>query len=350
MAGNPDAIQRQASKEATDWLILLKDEPDDAGLRHAFEAWLRLNPLNAAAWEATQRASEVMDKAPPVHADHWRPLLGQLRADAQKSRPAVPEAGGGFRPGFSFLANSVSRQRALVFGGIVMAACVVAAVSGPGLLRHLLSDYATGTAEIRTIRLADESIVTLAPESAIAIDDTPGERRIRLLAGEAFFDVAPDRQRPFRVMAKAVDVTVLGTAFDVRIGETETGVAVEHGLVRVDHTCSALPPGSETLGAGEAVQVSWAGGAKRSAGFAEQVAPWRRNQLIARDEPLRILVQQLGRYYAGKIIVTDDALSARPVTGVYNLADPVEALRGIARAQNAVIRRITPWLIIVSAS
>ena len=44
------------------------------------------------------------------------------------------------------------------------------------------------------------------------------------------------------------------------------------------------------------------------------------------------------------------ALAARTVTGVYNLKDPGAALRAIARAHNAVIRYVTPWLILVSAS
>jgi transmembrane sensor len=191
--------------------------------------------------------------------------------------------------------------------------------------------------------------VTLAPQSAIDIAYTPGERRIRLLAGEAFFEVTANPERPFRVAAGAVDVTVLGTDFDVRRGEDGADVSVAHGVVRVDHA-TADPPVAETLTAGQSVRVSWAGRAQRSGGPAERVAAWRRNQLIARDEPLGAVVDELRRYYAGKIIVTDEALAARPVTGVYNLADPVEALRGIARAQKAVVRRVTPWVLIVSAS
>ena len=113
---------------------------------------------------------------------------------------------------------------------------------------------------------------------------------------------------------------------------------------------TAVPPVAETLTAGQSVRVSWAGRAERSDGPVDRIAAWRRDQLIARDEPLGAVVDGLRRYYAGKIIVADGVLAAQPVTGVYNLADPVEALRGIARAQNAVVRRITPWVVIVSAS
>ena len=66
MAAETDIIRKQASKEATDWLILLKDEPDDAGLRREFEAWLGRSAANAAAWEGLRQASKAMDKATPV--------------------------------------------------------------------------------------------------------------------------------------------------------------------------------------------------------------------------------------------------------------------------------------------
>ena len=150
-------------------------------------------------------------------------------------------------------------------------------------------------------------------------------------------------------MARAVDATVLGTAFGVRRGDNGASVAVEEGVVRVSHD-GAAPTVAETVAAGQLVQVSWAGRAERSDLPIDRVAAWRHNQLIARDQPLGAVVDELRRFYAGRIIVTDAALAAQPVTGVYNLADPVAALRGIARAQNAVVRRITPWLILVSAS
>ena len=345
MTGKTDPIRKQASKEATDWLILLKDDPDDAGLRRAFEAWRRKNAVNAAAWDAMQQASDAMDKATPVHADRWQPSLADLRGETHGdgtdgAEPALPSNG-------RRTAGRIGRRQAIRFGGIAAAACLLALVAGPDVWLDLRADYATGTAETRTIRLPDDSTVTLAPESAIAVAYAPGERRIRLLAGEAFFEAATNPERPFRVAARIVDVTVLGTAFDVRRGDAGARVSVEQGVVRVDHAAAAPPV---TLTAGQSVRVSWGGLAERSDAPLDQIAAWRRNRLIARDEPLGAVVDELRRYYSGRIIVTDEALAARPVTGVYNLADPVAALRGVARAQNAVVRRVTPWLIFVSAS
>ena len=355
MTENIDPVRKRASKEATDWLIVLNDDPEDAGRRRAFEAWLEKSPANAAAWEAMQQASKAMDKARPVHAERWRPALAAFRAKAKTdgADTAAPSnivrtrhAGSlnGWR-----IAGRIDRRQAIRFGGVAALACVMAAIVAPGLLLDLRADYATGTAETRTVRLSDDSAVTLAPQSAIAVAYTPGERRIRLLAGAAFFEVAPNAERPFKVAVKTLDVAVLGTGFGVRRGDDGADIAVEHGAVRVGHA-SAVPPAAETLTAGEAVRVSWAGRAERRTVPADQIAAWRRDELIARDAPLGRVVDRLRPYYAGRIVIMDGALAARPVTGVYDLDDPVSALRAIARAQNAAVRPVTPWLIVVSAS
>ena len=399
MTGNNDPVHKQASQEATDWLILLHDDPEDVELRRAFEAWLKKSPANAAAWEAMQQASKAMDKATPVHAGRWKPALAELRGKTEndgagaaaplntvRTRHSSPlhgrhmvrssrkspvgaassrdrrsiagriaagsrSYGGCFKAMrlFEIAASRINRRQAIRFGGVAALACLLALFIAPGLLLDLHADYTTGTAETRTIRLSDDSTVTLAPESAITVTYTPDERHIRLLAGAAFFEVTPNAERPFEVAAKTLDITVIGTGFDVRSDDDGADVTVAHGAVRVGHA-SAVPPVAETLTAGQSIRVSWAGRAERRAVPVDQIAAWRHGELIARDEPLGAVVEQLRPYYAGRIVVTDEALAARPVTGVYNLNDPVAALRAIARAQNAAVRRVTPWLIIVSTS
>lgn len=144
-------------------------------------------------------------------------------------------------------------------------------------------------------------------------------------------------------------VTVLGTGFDVSDTAGRSSVAVEHGLVRVENA-PTVPPVSELLEAGQQARVSRDGQVRRSTAPASQIAAWRHNQLIAQDQPLGEIVDRLRRYYTGTIVITDAELSRQTVTGVYRLDDPVSALRGMARAQKATVREITPWLLVVSPS
>ena len=341
MTEDTDSVLEQASREATDWLIRLQEAPEDMALRREFEAWRQQRPAHAAAWAETQRVSAAMRRVQPRHAGQWRPALDKLRG--QTRAPALPA----FAPPPRAEARRPGRR--LIRVSAVAALLLVAVNLGPGWLRAWQADFSTGTAETRALTLADGSQVTLAPKSAIKIAYTPAGRDLRLLAGRAFFEVAPHAQRPFRVMAGAVDVTVLGTSFSMRRNDEGVGVAVQHGQVRVAHN-SAAAPVAEDLSEGEALRLSWAGQAERGAAPVEQIAAWREHWLIARDRPLAEVVDELRPYYSGKIIITSRALAAGAVTGVYNLNDPALALGAIARAHNAVVHHVTPWLIFISAS
>jgi transmembrane sensor len=74
----------------------------------------------------------------------------------------------------------------------------------------------------------------------------PENVTLRLDAGTARFSVTPNPSRPFRVLARDVSVTVLGTVFSVGVEPNAVRVAVERGRVRVD-----APNGSRELGVGE---------------------------------------------------------------------------------------------------
>lgn len=192
-------------------------------------------------------------------------------------------------------------------------------------------------------------MVTVAPDSAIAISFDAGERRVRLLSGEIYLDVTPDTDRPFRVEAEGVLVTVLGTAFNVSQTDYTVEVGVAHGSVRVAPNDAALPA-APALSPGEFVRVDRSKRIQRGKQPASQIGAWRQEQLIAQDQPLGDVLARLRRYHAGTILLMDRSLADQPVTGVYDLGDPVAALRAIARSQNAAVRAFTPWFLVVSRS
>ncbi len=63
--------------------------------------------------------------------------------------------------------------------------------------------------------LADGSTVDLKDSARVDVQITAGERRIRLVRGEAFFTVAKNPARPFIVSADHITVRAVGTAFSV---------------------------------------------------------------------------------------------------------------------------------------
>lgn len=209
----------------------------------------------------------------------------------------------------------------------------------------------TSTAEVRTIDLEDGSAVTLSAASAIAVSYTATERRVSLLEGEALFQVRHDTRRPFRVFSGPVRTTVLGTVFDVRRAGSDVTVGVQEGVVDVSVAMGDNWPGrGERLEAGDTINVDPARTTHRGVIAPSLVGAWRQGQLFAQYMTLRDAVDQLRRNFGGTIIVADPFLGDLRITGAYTLADPEAALRAIARAHGAVVRRVTPWLLIISTS
>lgn len=368
MAGITDPVQKQAARDATEWLIRLQEEPENPELQARFADWCAQDPAHLDAWNATQKTADLMAKAKPSGSGTagWQAFLearrvgeGKGGADGQHNdavtallnidyEKAVAE-GKVISAQTRFQKRGNMSWRGIGLGGIAVAASLVAAIIGPDIATRMQADHATATGEMRTITLSDNSTVMLAPESAITVRFDGTTRFVELLDGEAFFDVTPDPQKPFRVGADNLTVTVLGTGFDVSEGASASMVGVAHGLVKVENAAD-VPAVFEKLEPGQQVRVGRDGTVVRSQAPASQIGAWRNNQLIAQDQPLSEVVDQLRRYFNGTIVITDEVLARQTVTGVYRLNDPVSALRGMARAQNATVREITPWILVVSKS
>lgn len=328
-----DAARANATREAAAWFVLLSEEPGDAVLKAKVEDWCNRSDLNREVWERTRRAYRMYGETTPRHPEHW-----QTHA-ARKAVPPVRRRPRQARP----------RSRRARFVGataLALAACV-AFLDAPSMLLRLQADVATSTAEVRILDLEDGSRVHLAPQSAIDVRYSNGERRTTLLKGEAFFEVTPNASRPFRVVAGDVTTTVLGTAFDVRREDNGASVAVRHGRVRVDNE-RASPPVSEELTAGAWARVD-AGGTARGTIASEEVATWTDGRLIARGQTIGEIVDGLRRYHRGLIVVQSGAFTAQRVSGVFDLRDPAVTLRDLASAHAAVVREISPWLLLVTA-
>lgn len=310
-------------RKASEWLLALREAPNDGALKESFEAWLSASPAHLADWRDIQRTVAVLHELQQDRG--WRPA----------ARPAV-------RPTFY--------NRRTVFGLAAIALfAVLAILAWPAFELEIRADHQTATAEQKNIVLPDGSQVRLAPRSAIGIEYTDEERRVLLLRGEAFFDVRDAASRPFVVEASNIRATDLGTSFDVRLGSASTEVAVRQGRVRVD-AAQASPPVSEVLEAGDWFRLQARQPAERGHVPAEEVGAWTRNLLIVKRQPIPEIVEALRPYFNGMIVLWGEELQHSSLTGVYNLADPVGALHAVARAQGATVRQLSPWLLILSGT
>ena len=307
-------------EQALDWLLRLQQSPGDPQLRGEFEQWCASDAANAQAYHKAERVWQLTGQLAPTTTQLW--------------------------PKAEVLPLPVKRKpRRRWWLGAAVAACLLVAVA-PNLSLRLQADYRTAQGETRDITLADGSVVQLDSDTAIAVDYSGDHRDVKLLAGQAFFEVKPDKAKPFHVRADDVGVTVTGTAFNVELRPGRVGVDVQHGSVRVEDTADAQVLAA-ALTAGQGLRYG-DGRVQLHAFVPMQAAAWRQGQLIADDQTVAELVQALAPYMPGKVMLHDDALGAKRVTGVYDLRKPEAALRAVIRPHGGEVRSYGPWLWVLS--
>lgn len=321
----------KASGEALHWLIALQEDPDDADLQAGFDTWCKSSPENLSAWNEAQYVWNTVGRASAISYSS--------EVSLSRSRLASPHLHSIARRKFS------SRNIGVLAAG-VLSFCI-AVMFYPAISIWLAADYATATAEIRQINLEDGSVVHLGADSAIEVAFEQQTRRIRLLTGEAYFEVAPNKDRPFKVEAANVETTVLGTAFDVKLIAGGVAVAVNHGRVGVASAEADQALGAP-LEAGDWVKISRNGEVERGNDAPELAGGWRSGMLVVKDWPIADVVGELRRHYKGTIILADGNLGEQRVTGVYDLKNPIDALGAVAQAHGAQMRQVSGFLTIIS--
>jgi transmembrane sensor len=179
--------------------------------------------------------------------------------------------------------------------------------------------------EIRTVTLADQSQVTLDADSAIAVDFSRGERHVRVRRGAGFFSVTHTGE-PFVVDAEKGQARVLGTQFEVRLLSHGAQVTVLSGRVGVTAGKNAE---QQILTAGQQVAYGVGSAEKLHAVDSEAQLAWRQGWLNYYKATLADVVQDLGRYYPGRIVLLNDELAARRVSGSFPSKDPQAVLSSL---------------------
>jgi transmembrane sensor len=302
----PTPAQEQ---EALAWLSLLHDRPS-AGDQLTFSQWLRADPAHARAYAQAQVIWELSEGPARTLADEEAfALQGYLNA---MDRP---------------------RRKSLVRGAgvLALAASLLLMVSlGTGWqpqrwIADLGADYVSAPGEIRTVTLADQSQVTLDADSAIAVDFSQGERHVQLRRGAGFFSVT-HTGAPFVVEAEQGEARVLGTQFEVRLQPHGAQVTVLSGRVGV----TAQREGEQQiLTAGQQVAYGQGAAQKWHAVDSEAQLAWRQGWLTYYKTTLADVVQDLRRYYPGRIVLLDDELAARKISGSFPSKDPQAVLSSL---------------------
>mgnify|MGYP000170989171 CR=1 FL=1 len=315
---HPQMDIRQVEAEARQWFMLRAERNLTAEEQSAYDTWMQ-QVHNRSAY----RQLEQIDRS-----------LAALAAGEDGARLRQ-------RGGFD---EFMDKLRGL-FGNLAGAgpvagvafACTLMLAVGVVYLTPVQQEagaqaYASELAQQRIVTLEDGSVVTLGGDSAIEAQFTEDRRSVKLLRGQAFFEVAKDAARPFFVNATGAEIRVVGTRFDVRAGNAHNPavkVTVEEGIVdvasRSARGAESGPGAKVRLVAGQRVSVNEQQLSTVETVDAAQVAGWRQGKFSYRDAPLSEVVADANRYRKNRIVIGTRELENLRVTTAFN-ADQADTL------------------------
>ncbi len=337
---NADDTRRD---QVAEWLSRLDRGPLTEQERTELAQWLREDP---------RRKTELQ-----AMASFWYGLnapLAELGVSAV-SGGSQPASVGVFQALAAF-ARSHLRATAAVTASLTLA-CVVLGlwvfVWQPASLTTQ-GYYRTQIGETRAVLLPDGSEVVLNTNTRLEHSFTGSERTLRLLSGEAIFDVTHDADRPFVVYASDGVIRAVGTRFAVRLRAENVMVAVEEGKVavhtRVGKSLANRWPGkrhrqSLLVSQGEAADLG-----RNQGQFKSQLSKrdlierlsWADGQLVFYDEELGAVIEQVARYTTVQIQLDSETLGHHRITGVLPIGDVSTMLEGIEAALGIKAHWVAP--------
>jgi len=211
--------------------------------------------------------------------------------------------------------------RRLLMVALATAAVLIAVIGGWRVLRRAphWKEYATAAAQRMVIRLQDGTQVTIAPKSRVRYAADFGRaHRDLYLDGEAYFQVAPDSQRPLRVHTSGSITEDLGTAFVVTAyaDQRMTEVVVTEGRVSLSRAETTSP--AVVLGLRDLARLDASGPATVRRGVdVDRYLAWTKGVLAFDGTPLSEVMPALERWYNVEIRLSDSALAARRLTATF---------------------------------
>jgi transmembrane sensor len=351
MTSDNEKVRAAIAEQAGDWFVGHDEGLHDVKESAALAAWLKTSPVHIEEFLGFSVIARDLREARAHPEYSLEAILARANAaEESRIRPLRHPPSDAFRVG--------APRRWLTATG-VMAACAFLSIGlyftwngggnrHPGAAPDSVTalHFETRHGEQLTRRLADGSVLHLNTDTAISIRYSKHERLAVLSSGEADFEVAHEAVRSFRALVGSIEVSDLGTKFDVRLGLDSTVVTVVEGEVKVGPTAAGRPAGSPWTGVrvGADHQLVIANGVwpppRAVALDAERATAWLHRQIAFDHEPLEKVAAEFNRYAPKPIEIATPGLQKMQVSGVFATDDP-EAFIAFLRSLKGVRVEVT---------
>ncbi|AQR61484.1 hypothetical protein BZG35_07330 [Brevundimonas sp. LM2] len=307
------ALFRPRPRTAEAWLARLGRPSVTPRELAAFVAWLDEDPAHLDSYQTLKAL--VADTRSLKSA--FTAELAAIPARAQRRRRAR---------GWTWAPPALGAVAAAA-AAVVLLPSLWTAMSDPLAGAQVIS---TAVGEIRDVTLSDGSRVTLDTDTRIRVKMSASARRLQLEAGQAYFAVAHDADRPFEVALADRAVVVTGTRFTTSLIQGRAHVALLDGSITLE------PRGAEggpaRLAPGQAMRFTAGRPLQPQPRFdPTTAADWRARRRIYLDVPLSDVLADLSRYTTQNLVVADPAVARMRVTAVVPLEGPGSVVASIDR-------------------
>lgn len=281
-------------------------------------AWLGQSEANRKHYEQLQliwdNSKQLAAKSTVDTDASWAKFKNRVTADEQpitKTIPLIPRNNNWLR-----------------------AAASLVVLIGLGWLTYFMVMGSTTTymadGVVMTKTLPDGTVVTLNKGSEIAFNSRfSGDTRSVTLKGEAFFDVTPDKSKPFVITADNAEIKVVGTSFNVKSSSAKTEVIVETGIVEVSKKKNMV-----TLKPKEKAIVLQSSATPMVEAVDDVLYNYyRTKELVCNNTPLWRLVDVLNDAYNTNITIGDKRLNDLAITTTFKN----ESLDGVLNTISATL-------------
>jgi len=198
--------------------------------------------------------------------------------------------------------------------------------------------YQTKVGGTETVMLKDGSVITLNTDTLISVALVDTERRVLLEHGEAYFDVAKDKSRPFIVLVGDKNVMAVGTSFNIKHRTGATNVTVTEGIVKVENNLNASTqpiynsitlPVSLVVGEGLTMDQEGVRTDMLAPLELEHTISWRKGMLHFNSERLDTVIREIQYYARKEIILSGSHVSEIIVGGSFNTNNVESFLKGL---------------------
>ncbi|MDR1274696.1 MAG: FecR domain-containing protein, partial [Odoribacteraceae bacterium] len=199
----------------------------------------------------------------------------------------------------------------------------------------IFNEIIQGSGAEYAMTLSDGTRVVLNAESKLRFPvKFTGKQRVIEFEGEAYFEVTHDAAHPFIVRAGGMEVTVLGTEFNLRAYKNEPSIATTlvEGSVQLSNgkELYRISPGEQGVYERETRAIT-----KRPVDVSLYTA-WYRHEIKFKDMPLDEVMRDLARWYGIAYEFLDEPAKQIKLGGCFERFESIDPILGMLRRTELV--------------